>query len=51
MTSFTFNVLYMYSFTFMIEIFIQHFSAHHLCASLGPSSRSTISEHNMADGG
>ena len=27
------------------------FSAHHLCASLGPSSRSTISERNMADGG
>ena len=27
------------------------FSAHHLCASLGPSSRSTISECNMADGG
>ena len=27
------------------------FSAHHLCASFGPSSRSTISEHNMADRG
>ena len=27
------------------------FSVHHLCASLGPSSRSTISEHNMANGG
>ena len=27
------------------------FSAHHLCASLGPSSRSIISERNMADGG
>ena len=27
------------------------FSAHHLCASLGPSSRSIISEGNMADEG
>ena len=27
------------------------FSVHHLCVSLGPSSRPTISEHNMADGG
>ena len=27
------------------------FSAHHLCASLGRSSRSTISERNMPDGG
>ena len=27
------------------------FSAHHLCASLGPSSRSTISERNMPDRG
>ena len=27
------------------------FSAHHFCASLGPRSRSTISERNMADGG
>ena len=27
------------------------FSAHHLCASLGPSSRSIISEGNMADRG
>ena len=50
MSSFTFNVLY--SFTFTIEIFISStFSAHNLCASLGPSSRSTISERNMPDGG
>ena len=27
------------------------FSAHHFCASVGPSCRSTISEHNMADEG
>ena len=47
--SFTFNGLY--SFTFTIEIFIHHFLRTALCASLGPSFRSIISERNMADEG
>ena len=45
--SFTFNGLYSFTFT----IIHSAFSAHRLCASLGPSSRSIISERNMADEG
>ena len=46
MYSFTFNGLYSFTFTITFT-----FSAHRLRASLGPSSRSTISERNMADEG
>ena len=47
--SFTFNGLYL--FTFTIEIFIHHFLRTAFCASLGSSFRSIISERNMADEG
>ena len=50
MSLFTFNVLYS-----LIHIHDRNIhsalSAHHLCALLGRSSRSTISERNMADEG
>ena len=49
MSSFTFNELYL--FTFTIRNIHSAFSAHHCWASLGPSSRSIISERNMADVG
>ena len=62
MSSFTFNALYLFTFTIEIrlakwckihKVYIHSaFSAHHRCASLGPSSRSIIiSERNMADEG
>ena len=49
MSSFTFNALYL--FTFTIRNIHSAFSAHHRCASLGSSSCSIISERNMADVG
>ena len=61
--SFTFSaviVVHEYIYPHSTTVFTVHihdrniriaFSAHHLCASLGPSSRSIISERNVADGG
>ena len=46
MSSFTFNALYL--FTFTIRNIHSAFSAQHLCALLGPSSRSIISSHGTS---